>query len=99
MATTQMVSNPTKVAPDPVRTAGTAGALRLATVWVDLKPERVQDSVAVDVAATVSLGLAIEQPQTVIFVLSGAGLAVTFGSPIGNAVGNSINSGTAARAA
>jgi hypothetical protein len=102
-----MVSNPTDVTPDAARIAETAamvGALRLATVWIDLKPERVQDSVVADAATTtVSLGLAIDQPQTVLFALSGPGLAVTFGNPIGNpagnSVGNPINSGTAARAA
>ena len=111
METTPMVSNPTDMTSDVARiteTAAMVGALRLATVWIDLKPERVQDSVTAEAAATVSLGLAIDQPQTVLFALSGPGLAVTFGNPIGsspignpagNPAGNPINSGTAARGA
>ncbi|MFL6235340.1 MAG: hypothetical protein ACJ76N_19550, partial [Thermoanaerobaculia bacterium] len=70
------------------------GTFMLATIWIELKPERVQESLAADGAEplTLSLQLAIHQSQTVTFGLSGAGLAVTF-----NNVG--FNNGSAAPAA
>ena len=77
MGTQQMVSNPTGVTPEG---ATTGGRLRLATIQVDLKPERVQDSLGTDGATspTVSLRLAIHQSQTVILGPSGSALAITF---------------------
>jgi hypothetical protein len=97
METTQMVSNSTDVTPG----AGAPALLRLATVWIDLKPERVQDTLAADNEPAVSLGLGIEQPQTVTFSLSASGLAVTFSNLIGNAggAGSAVTSATAAQAA
>lgn len=92
MDMTQTVSNPT-VAPHQIIDAATVdGQDPLATIWIDLKPERVQESlVAVD-AATLSLQVAIHQAQTVTFGLAGLGLTITFNN-------GSIDNGSAARAA
>jgi hypothetical protein len=95
METQQVVSNPTGVTSADAKTGGT---LRLATIEVDLKPERVQDSLGAEGAATpttpsVSLRLAIHQPQTVTLGPSGSALTIAF------TAGNGINTGTAAPAA
>jgi hypothetical protein len=76
-----MVSNPTSVTSEG---AQTGGRLRLATIQVDLKPERVQDPLGTDGAVgaasppSVSLRLAIHQSQTVTLGPSGSALAITF---------------------
>jgi hypothetical protein len=81
METQQMVSNPTGVTS---KGAQAGGRLRLATIQVDLKPERVQDPLGTAGAAgaasppTVSLRLAIHQSQTVTLGPSGPALAITF---------------------
>jgi hypothetical protein len=80
METQQMVSNPTGVTSAGAKTDGT---LKLATIEIDLKPERVQDSLGADGAATpstpsVSLRLAIHQSQTVTLGPSGSALTITF---------------------
>jgi hypothetical protein len=93
METQQMVSNPTGTMSEG---AQTGGRLRLATIQVDLKPERVQDNLGTDgaVTPTVSLRLAIHQPQTVTLGPTGSALAITF-----NAGVNTGTSGTPAPAA
>jgi hypothetical protein len=80
METQQMVSNPTGVTSTAAKSDGT---LRLATIEVDLKPERVQDSLGAAGAATpstpsVSLRLAIHQSQTVTLGPSGSALTIAF---------------------
>jgi len=77
MEMTPTVSNPTDVTLDMVKVGGT---FMLATLWIELKPERVQESFAAEGAEplTLSLQLAIHQSQTVIFDLSGSRLAITF---------------------
>jgi hypothetical protein len=85
MGTQQMVSNPTGVTPQSAKTDGT---LRLATIEVDLKPERVQDSLGAAGAAmpatpSVSLRLAIHQSQTVTLGPSGSALTITFNATDG----------------
>ena len=91
MEMTQTVSNPTDVTLDMVKVEGT---FMLATIWIELKPERVQESLAANGAEplTLSLQLAIHQSQTVTFDLSGSVLAITFNN-------GSINNGSAAPAA
>ena len=81
--TTQSVSNPTGVTAD---LAKVADLLRLTTVWADLKPERVQETLTTDLgeAISLSLELAVHQPQTMTFGLAGSGLAITFSNAIGN---------------
>jgi hypothetical protein len=84
METTQSVSTPTSVQSEPGKMAD---LLRLATVWADLKPERVQDSLTTDPAGTtvsLSLEMAVHLPQTVTFGLVGAGLSITFSNAISN---------------
>jgi hypothetical protein len=86
MDMTQTVSNST-VAPHQIIDAVTDdGPGPLSTVWIDLKPERVQDTlVAGGGVATLSLQVAIHQPQTVTFSLAGLGLAISFNSNDGGA--------------
>ncbi|HEX4494722.1 MAG TPA: hypothetical protein VIE43_03545 [Thermoanaerobaculia bacterium] len=97
METQKVVPNPTGVTSAAAKADGT---LRLATIEVDLKPERVQDSLGAAGGATpatpsVSLRLAIHQPQTVTLGTSGSALTIAF------TAGNGINTGngTAAPAA
>ena len=91
METTQTVSsNPTEMPRALVKAGAVDGTVRLATVSVDLKPERVQGSADDAGAATLSLQLAIHQSQTLAFGFSGSGLTLTF---------NGINNGSAAPAA
>ncbi len=95
MGAQQMVSNPTGVTPEG---AQTGGRLRLATIQVDLKPERVQDSLGADGAASpsVSLRLAIHQAQTVTLGPAGSAFAITFNP---GDTGTTGNTGTTAPAA
>ncbi|PYQ65439.1 MAG: hypothetical protein DMF53_05520 [Acidobacteria bacterium] len=91
MDTTQTVSNPTVTPHGLVNVAPDDGPAPLATIWIELKPERVQESLAAGGdAATLSLRVAIHQAQTVTFGLAGLGLTITF---------NQNNSGGAAPAA
>ena len=91
MEMTQTVSsNPTETPHALVKAGAVDGTVLLATIAVDLKPERVQDSAGGADAATLSLQLAIYQPQTVTFGFSGPGLTITF---------NGIDNGSAAPAA
>jgi hypothetical protein len=91
MEMTQTVSsNPTETPHALVKAGAVDGTGLLATMTVDLKPERVQDSAGGADPATLSLQLAIYQSQTVILGFSGSGLAITF---------NGINNGSAAPAA
>jgi hypothetical protein len=81
MEMTQAVSNPTEMPHDVIKVGAVDGPLMLATIWIELKPERVQESLAAGgggEAASLSLQLSIHQSQTVTFSLSGAGLAITF---------------------
>jgi hypothetical protein len=89
LETTQMVSTPKDVAPD---TTGTGDRLKRATVWVDLKPERVQEDLAATEAGTISLSLQMSfgPSQTVTFGLSGSGLAITFNNVLDNALNQGI---------
>jgi hypothetical protein len=99
METQQLVPNPTGVTSEGAKTGG---RLRLATIQVDLKPERVQDSLGTDGAASppsVSLRLAIHQSQTVILGPSGSAFAITFNTNDGFNAGNTGNTGTTAPAA
>jgi hypothetical protein len=78
MEMTQTVSTPTDAVLDMVKVAG---IFVLATIWVELKPERVQESLAADGTeppVTLTLQLAIHQSQTVTFDFSGPRLAITF---------------------
>jgi hypothetical protein len=77
MEVTQTVSTPTDAVLEMVKAAGT---FVLATIWLELKPERVQESLAADGTepVTLTLQVAIHQSQTVIFDLSGPRLAITF---------------------
>ena len=89
MDMTQTVSNST-VAPHQSIDAVTDGGLGLlATIWIDLKPERVQEALAalaaLGDAAALSLQVAIHQPQTVTFSLAGLGLAISFNKNDGGA--------------
>ena len=86
MDMTQTVSNPT-VTPHPIIDAATDdGPGPLSTVWIDLKPERVQETiVAGGDAATLSLQVTIHQPQTVTFSLAGLAFAITFNKNDGGA--------------
>jgi hypothetical protein len=79
MDMTQTVSNSTVTPHESIDATTGDGSTPLSTVWIDLKPERVQESLAAagDVA-TLSLQVAIHQPQTVTFGLSGVGLAICF---------------------
>lgn len=90
MDMTQTVSNPTVTPPEPTGAATDGGLDPLATIWIDLKPERVQESLAAGDAATLSLQVAIHQPQTVTFGLPGLALTIAF---------NKSNDGSAAPAA
>jgi hypothetical protein len=93
MEVTQTVSNPTGTPPHEVIKVGDVeGMVLLAMIWIELKPERVQESLAAGDAATLSLQLAIHQSQTVTFGLSGSGLTITFNN-------SSTNNGDAAPAA
>ena len=86
MDMTQTVSNPTVTPPEHIDAATDDGPGPLATIWIDLKPERVQETlVAGGDAATLSLQVAIHQPQTVTFSLAGLGLAISFNSNDGGA--------------
>lgn len=78
MDTTQTVSNPTVTPPEPIGAATDSGLGPLATIWLDLKAERVQESLAAGDAATLSLQVAIHQAQTVTFGLLGSGLSICF---------------------
>ncbi len=92
MEMTQTVSsNPTDTPHALVKAGAVDGTVLLATIQVDLKPERVQDSAGGADAPSLSLQLAIHQSQTVTFGLTGSGLTMTFN--------NGINSGSAAPAA
>jgi hypothetical protein len=80
MEMTQTVSHPTETPNAAVKVGDVEGMVLLATLWIELKAERVQESFAaggVD-PASLSLQLAIHQSQTVTFGLSGSGLAITF---------------------
>ena len=82
MDTTQTVSNPTVTPHGLVNVAPDDGPAPLATIWIELKPERVQESLAAGGdAATLSLRVAIHQAQTVTFGLAGLGLTITSLSP------------------
>jgi hypothetical protein len=91
MEMTQTVSNPTEAPHEVVKAGAVDGMVLLATILVELKPERVQESLAAGDAgaATLSLQLAIHQSQTVTFGLSGSGLTITFNN------GSSNNGGAA----
>jgi len=92
MEMTQTVSNSPQAKQENVKAGAVEGMSLLATILLELKPERVQDSLAaggVDVAS-LSLQLAIHQPQTVTFGFSGSGLTIAF---------NNNNDGSAAPAA
>jgi hypothetical protein len=79
MDMTQTVSNPTEAPHQIIDAVTDDGPGSLATIWIDLKPERVQETlVAGGDAATLSLQVAIHQPQTVTFSLAGLGIAITF---------------------
>jgi hypothetical protein len=84
MEMTQTVSNPTGTQHDAITVGEVDGMVLLATIWIELKPERVQESLAAGDAATLSLQLAIHQSQTVTFGLSGSGLTITFNNGINN---------------
>jgi len=92
MEMTQTVSNPTGAPHEIIRAATDDGLVLLAMIWIELKPERVQESLAAGDAATLSLQLAIHQSQTVTFGLSGSELTITFNN-------GSNNNGGAAPAA
>ncbi|HEY3568488.1 MAG TPA: hypothetical protein VGP73_11195 [Thermoanaerobaculia bacterium] len=106
MEMTRTVSNPTGTPPEGMQKVidlGEADGLPLlAMIWIELKPERVQEALAalaaagVDVA-TLSLALAIHQPQTVTFGFSGSGLSITFNN--GSNDGSNNGNGGAAPAA
>ncbi len=85
MEMTQQVSSPTDTPPGVIPVGEVDGVVMLATIWIDLKPERVQESLAAEGSGTVSLSLqlAIHQSQTVTFGLTGSGLSITFNN--GNA--------------
>jgi hypothetical protein len=93
MEMTQTVANPTETPHDVIKVGDVEGLALLAMIWIELKPERIQESLAASGAdaATLSLQLAIHQSQTVTFGLSGSGLTITFN--------NSNNNGGAAPAA
>jgi hypothetical protein len=79
MDMTQTVSNPTVTPREIIDAVTDDGSTPLSTIWIELKPERVQESlVAGGDAATLSLQVAIQQPQTVTFNLAGLGLTITF---------------------
>jgi hypothetical protein len=87
MEMTQTVSNPSQAKQESVKAGAVDGMSLLATILLDLKPERVQESLAaggVDVAS-LSLQLAIHQPQTVTFGFSGSGLTIAFNNNDGSA--------------
>jgi hypothetical protein len=90
MEVTQTVSNPAGTPHEVITVGDVEGMVLLAMIWIELKPERVQESLAAGDAATLSLQLAIHQSQTVTFGLSGSGLTITF---------NNGNNGGAAPAA
>ncbi len=75
------VSAPTDGTPDPTGSGGTLQRA-MATVWVDLKPERVQDDLTATDPGTISLSLqiALDPSQIVTFGLSGSGLSITSSS-------------------
>lgn len=79
MDMTQTVSNSTVTPHASIDAATGDGATPLSRVQLDLKPERVQESLAAtgDVA-TLSLQVAIHQPQTVTFGFSGLELTIRF---------------------
>jgi hypothetical protein len=87
MEMTQTVSNPAETQHDAIKVEAVDTPLTLATIWIDLKAERVQESLAAGDAATLSLQLAIHQSQTVTFGLSGPGLTITFNNGINNGGG------------
>lgn len=90
MEMTQTVSNPTETPHEVVKVGAIDGMVLLATILIDLKPERVQEGLAAGAdAATLSLQLAIHQSQTVTFGFSGSGLTITFDN------GSSNNGGAA----
>ena len=90
MEMTQTVSNPAETPHEVIKVGDVEGMVLLAMIWIELKPERVQESFAAGTdPATLSLQLAIHQSQTVTFSLSGAGLAITFNN------GNIDNGGVA----
>jgi hypothetical protein len=77
MEMTQTVSNPSQ---ENVKAGAADGMSLLTTILLDLKPERVQESLAaggVDVTS-LSLSLAIHQPQTVTFGFSESGITIAF---------------------
>jgi hypothetical protein len=91
MDTKQMFSNPTVTPHELISAVTDDGPATLATIWIELKPERVQESLAAGGdGATLTLQVAIHQWQTVTFDLSGPGIAITF---------NPIDGGGAAPAA
>lgn len=77
METKPMVTKSTEDQPE---TGTDQVVLPLTTVWLDLKSERVQESFAASPADAVSLTLqlAIHQPQTVTLAVSGGRAAFTF---------------------
>jgi len=95
MEMTQTVSNPTGTPHEIIQAATDDGLALLAMIWIELKPERVQESFAASGAdaATLSLQVAIHQSQTVTFGLSGPGLTITFNNGINSGSSNGSNSG------
>lgn len=103
MEMTQTVSNPTGTPPGVIQKViqlgETDGLPLLAMIWIELKPERVQESLAalaaagVDVAS-LSLALAIHQPQTVTFGFSGSALTITFDNGTNGGSGNGSSNGS-----
>ena len=103
MEMTQTVSNPTGTPPEVIqkviKLGETDGLPLLAMIWIELKPERVQESLAALAAAgvdpgTLSLALAIHQPQTVTFGFSGSALTITFDNGTSDGSGNGSNNGS-----
>jgi hypothetical protein len=81
MELTQTVPSPLDVPVHLLKAEAAPAALLLATIWIELKPERVQEpQLAAGEGETVSLSLQlmIHQSQTVTFGLSGSELAITF---------------------
>lgn len=76
----EMTQTESNLSQENVKAGAVDGMPLLATIVLELKPERVQESLAaggVD-AASLSLQLAIHQSQTVTFGFSEAGLTIAF---------------------
>ena len=81
MEMTQMVSSPPDALIQRMTAEAPPAAFALATISIELKPERVQEPhFAADGVETLSLSLnlTIHQPQTLSFSFSASGIAITF---------------------